>query len=586
MALDGAFLRHIKYEVKKQALDARVDKIFQPNKDEIVISLRCKSGTYKLLLSVRASSPRVHFTKHKIENPSVPPMLCMLFRKKLTSAKLIDVRQVGLERALFFDFLATDELGDKSKITIVSEIMGKYSNVILLDSSGKIIDALKRVDASTSSKRLVLPGIGYELPPKQDKLSLLDEDADIVDAMLKRKPGSTVEKAMLSCIQGISPIVCREAAYAVCGSKDIALGDLNIEQKESLKKTINSISKTVFEVSGNPIMIKDDNGKLIDFSFLPIKQYGESAKIISYESFSELLDEFYFEKDNQERMKTKYADLSRLLTTLLDRINKKIAIQKNEIEQSKKKEVLKLYGDLLKANLYKLSFGEDEVVVENFYDEYKPTKIKLDSRISPSQNVQKFYKEYTKSKHAIKLLNEQIELSKVERDYLEGVLDTLSRVQLEDEINEIRSELAEQGYIKSRSSRKSNVSKLKPMRFKSTEGFEILVGRNNIQNDKLTLKESKKTDIWFHVKDIPGSHVILVANGKEVGEQSLYDAAMIAAFYSKAGGSSGVPVDYTFVRYVSKPQGAKPGNVIYKNQKTLFVTPNKDYISNLSQNNK
>lgn len=584
MALDGAFLRHIKKEIEEKALNSRVDKIYQPNKDEIVLSLRSKTDVLKLLLSARANSPRIHFTNHKIENPKSPPMLCMLFRKKLSSAKLVAVRQIGLERALFLDFVATDELGDKVKFTIAIEIMGKYSNIILFDDNLRIIDSLKRVDASTSSKRIVLPGVKYELPPKQDKLCLIEnKSVDIIKTMEEKKGDSLLEKALLSTIQGVSPIVCREAAYLLSKKEILTVSSLDENLDTKLGAILDDLIKTVQDIKGKPIMLLNSAKGPLEFSFIDINQYEELASKKAYENFSELLDDFYFEKDLKERMKAKYSDLSKVLSNLHERVVKKIAIQKNEILLSKQKEESKLYGDIINANLYRLEKGQSLVELENFYDNNEPIKVKLDSRLTPAQNAQKYYKEYRKSKTAQKMLLEQIQKSQDEKEYIESVLDLLGRVKLLEEIEEIRKELCDQGYLKLRKSKKQSSKKLKPIEFCSSEGFKILVGRNNSQNDSLTLKESRKNDIWFHVKDMPGSHTVLVCDGNEADEKSLYEAAMIAAFYSKAGNSSGVAVDYTYIRNVSKPQGAKPGNVIYKNQKTLFVTPDKNYIKKLER---
>lgn len=583
MALDGVFLRHIKKEIEEKAVGCKVDKIYQPNKDEIIISFRGKTDTYKLLISSRASSPRIHFTNHKIENPKSPPMLCMLLRKKLSSSKLIGISQVNLERVLYLDFIATDELGDKVKLTLAVEIMGKYSNIILINQDEKIIDSLKRVDANTSSKRMILPGLKYDIPPPQDKISLLEHDSfEVIDLIKKRNNESPIDKAVLSCIQGLSPIVCREISYLISMNKNICFSDLEETSKKEFIKIISQLIKTIKETCGQPFMIKEKSLQLIDFSFINITQYEDCVETEKYESFSELLDNFYFKKDTQERMKAKYADLLKILLNILERISKKISIQTNEIKTSEDNEKLKVYADIINANLYKLKKGMNACILDNFYDaKSKPIEIKLDTLLSPSENAQKYYKEYKKSKTARRVLTDQIKIAETEKEYIESVLDSLSRVNTEEEIEEIRTELSLQGYLKLRKQKKSTVKKSQPLKFFSSDGLKILVGRNNSQNDYLTLKESNKNDLWFHVKDMPGSHTVLFTNGTQASETSISEAALISAFYSKASESSQVPVDYTHIRYVSKPSGSKPGRVIYKNQKTIFVKPDEKYILNL-----
>lgn len=575
MALDGIFLRHIKNELKNQALGGRVSQIYQPNKDELVIGLRTTQGNKKLLLSARANSPRVHFTEFAPENPSVPPMLCMLLRKRLGGGKLIDIRQPELERILFFDFEATNELGDKVILTVAVEIMGKYSNVIILDSESVIIDSLKRVDMTISSQRLVLPNLRYELPPAQGKLSLLVSTAqEVVQKVNGLEKEVSLSKGILSVVQGISPIVCRELECMVSNGEDVTNKNLTAEQTQLFINSLEKLISIVKDCSGTPNMVIGADSKPLDICFIPVTQYNGNATVSKLDSFSDLLDSFYQKRDSADRMKIKAHDLYKLLSNLTDRLFRKINIQQIDLEKCSNREQLRINGDLLQANIYKIQRGANFVEVENFYDENMSTiRIPLNPAISPSANAQKYYKDYRKAKTAQQILTVQIKKATEELEYLDTVLDSLTRAQSEKEIAQIRLELMEQGYIKQPKGKQKPPAALPPIEFTSTDGFKILVGRNNKQNDKLTLKNANKNDVWFHTKDIHGSHTIVVTDGKEISESAILQAAQIAAYHSKARESTQVPVDYTQVRYVSKPSGAKPGMVIYVNNKTVYVTP-------------
>lgn len=561
MALDGIFLRHVKDELQSNIINARVDKIYQPGKEEVVLSLRTRNDQLKLLLCVRADSSRVNITKQTIENPKVPPMLCMLLRKKLVGARLTDIKQDGLERVISLEFEAVNSLGDKEKLSLVAELMGKYSNVILLNKDGIIIDALKRVDDQMSSLRLVLPGIKYQAPPKQDKLCLLDCNAGILMDKLTHK-NHEISKSLLRTVQGVSPVVCREVEF---------LSNNPTSLEENLNKLINSAK----QINGKPYMVIDESGKPIEFSFMPIFQYDNLGKCYERESFSELLDEFFLVRDSVNRMRVRSQDLHRNLSNIKERLVKKINVQKQELLNSMDREDYKQFGDIINANLYRLKKGMNVAELENFYDDMKIIKIKLDPMLTPSQNSQLYYKKYRKASNAEKALKLQIDKAEVELNYIESVIEALTCAESNDDLDEIRTELFEQGYIKSSSAKKAKSEKLNfnPIEFTSSEGFKILVGRNNKQNDILTLKKSAKLDIWFHTKNIPGSHTVLVTDGKTPGEASILEAAAIAASHSKAKNSSNVAVDYTEIKNVKKPQGLKPGMVVYVKYKTLYVTP-------------
>ena len=579
MALDGAFLRHIKTEIEHTALGARVDKIYQPNREEMVLILRTRSEIFKLLISARANSARIQFTEAVPENPKQPPMLCMLLRKKLTGARLVSVRQPQLERMLCLDFDAVNELGDSVRLTLVSEIMGRYSNIIFVDGEGKIIDALKRVDAEMSSERLVLPGMAYQLPPPQNKLCLLETEPSRVIGALKSLPKNVeLSKGLLSVLQGVSPVVCRELQHrAGHGADHLSAKEMTGEQEERLLFFLKRLKETVENVQGRPFLVVGPDQKPRDFSFFRMEQYGSSAVVREAGSFSGLLDSFYGERDRIDRMRVKEQDLLRVLTTVSGRLSRKINAQRGELAQCADRDALRIAGDLINANLYRLERGMTSAQLENFYDESLPAvRIRLDPLLTPSQNAQKYYKEYRKARTAEEKLTGQIEQARQELAYLDTVLEELSRARTERDLEEIRQELREQGYIRPQRGKQRPLAASAPLEFSVPDGFRVLVGRNNRQNDRLTLKQADHNDIWFHTKNIPGSHTILVTDGREPTEAAVLAAAKLAAFHSRAKDSSRVPVDYTRVRHVSKPQGARPGMVIYVKYKTLYVTPEKE----------
>ncbi|MCQ2513884.1 MAG: NFACT family protein [Ruminococcus sp.] len=572
MALDGLFLRHIKNEIEKEALGARVSQIYQPNREELVFALRTFNGNKKLLMSARANSPRVNFCSKTPENPPQPPMFCMLLRKRIGGGKLVGIRQLDCDRVIFFDFDCINELGDNVRITVVCEIMGMYSNIIIVDSDGIIIDSLKRVDLTMSSKRLILPNIKYELPESQDKLNIIESMAEeVAETASGVMPETLLNKALLKTIQGVSPIICREIEYNVLeGATNQIEGILY----ERLVSQLSNLKRIAENCSGEPYIVYREDGKPMDFSFIPIEQYGGFVKVEKCGSFSELLDLFYETRDTRERMRVKSQSLIKMLNNTRERISRKLGKQQLELAQCENREELRICGDLLQANLYRAEKGKEYIEVENFYDEnYAVIRIRLNPAISPAANAQKYYKDYQKAKNAEKVLTEQIEKGKNELEYIESVLDTVNRAENEKELAQIREELTEQGYLHKQRGKQRPLAALPPIEFESSDGFKILVGRNNKQNDKLTLKTATKKDIWLHTKDIHGSHTIIISDGREVSDTAIYEAARIAAYHSKAQNSSQVPVDYTLVKYVSKPSGAKPGMVIYVNNKTVYVTP-------------
>ena len=575
MALDAATLELTARELKTVLADAKIAKLFEPTRDELVITLRTRTDTYALLLSARSGSARVCLTEETFENPETPPSFCMLMRKHLTGGKLLDVHMEPGDRIVYFDFQCTNEMGDLVRNTLCAELMGRYSNLVLVQN-GKIIDALKRVDAEMSSQRLVLPGLSYQLPPPQDKLCPLSATSQQVVGALQALPRDMeLSKGYLAVLQGVSPIVCRELAHQVGRGRELTVKTMDEEQYFRAGFFYQQLKDTIQAVSGKPFVAVSPQGKPMDFSFVEIHQYGTAAVVKQGESFSQLLDEFYRERDKQERMRVREQDLLRLLSTHSERLSRKIGIQRGELEQCAGREGLRVAGDLISANMYQMEKGLEAVDLPNFYEEGSPLlHIQLDPALTPSQNAQKYYKEYRKAKTAEEKLTEQIDLAGKELEYLESVLDALARAETERDLSEIRAELQEQGYLRKLRSKKDKPAGVSaPMEFTTSDGFTVLVGRNNRQNDKLTLKTANNNDIWFHTKNIPGSHTVLVTQGRQPTETAMVQAAQLAALHSRAKDSSQVPVDYTQIRHVSKPAGAKPGMVIYVQYKTVFVTP-------------
>lgn len=555
MALDGIFLYHLKNEIAQFAIDSRVDKIHQPSKDEIIINLRSRQGSKKLLLSCNADAARIHFTEFPPENPAKPPMFCLLLRKRLAGAWVTDIEQDNLERILKINFSGTDELGDKTNYSLIIEIMGKYSNIIFVGNDGKIIDSMKRVDENKSHIREVLPGVTYVAPPKQDKLNIFTDDIEkIREKIAQSRKG--MYKAVMEAIKGVSPIICREFEYGLT---------LDEFKKQAQNPT--------------PTVVFTDAPK--DFAFIDIKQYDNLATINHYDTFSQLLDYFYYERVRLMRIKARSADLFKTVTTLQERAVRKAINRTQELEDCKDKETYKLFGDLIAANMYRLEKGVPYYDLENYYDNNKIVRIPADIMLTPPQNSQKYYKEYRKKQVAESKLNEFINEANDEADYFESVIDSLSRAETDGEITAIKAELASQGYIKKGNDKKKEQKSLKPMHFKTRDGFDVYVGRNNIMNDKLTMKTAKNYDTWFHVQSAAGSHVICETSGNKISDGAIHDCAVIAAYFSKARESSNVAVDYTLVKNVRKPNGAKPGFVVYDPYKTEFATPTIDEVESL-----
>ncbi len=582
MALDGIFLGLVRQRLKTALIDARVDKIHQPSKDEIVISFRTRTSPHRVLFNVNASQARVHETFCEIDNPKTPPMFCMLLRKRLSSARLNDIRQDGCERILYFDFDTVNEMGDAVKLTLIAEIMGRHSNLILTDESGKVIDSIKRVGQDMSSVRPVLPGMTYSAVAREKRLSLFDFTKEEFFSHLESNNQKDLSKVLLHTFEGISAVMAREAVFYCAKTDSAVFAQLNDNQKDKLCFFFQNAADTVREGKNKLVVLKNRENQLKDFCFIDILQYGSLMVRKEFDDACELLDYFYSERDRLARTRQRADDLFRLLIRTSERINRRISNQMTELEGCGRQDEYKRIADLIISNIYMINKGDGEVMLTDYTLEDMPkVKVKLDKRLTPQQNAQKYYSEYKKCDTARKMLTRLIKEGKEELLYIDSVFDALTRAVSESDIAALREELCEQGYLRQPRGKTKPVKALAPIRFSTSGGFDILVGRNNRQNDKLTLKDSEKTDIWFHTKDIPGSHVILKTGGKQPSDKDMFEAACIAAFHSKAKGSSTVPVDCTEVKNVKKPGGAKPGMVIFANNKTLYVTPDKEMIERL-----
>lgn len=579
MALDGAFLFAVKNELSC-LIGGRIEKIHQPSREEIIISIRTRQGSKKLYISANAGSARVHITQKNVDNPQTPPMFCMLLRKRLGNGKLLNIRQDGLERILFFDFECVNELGDIVTITLACEIMGRCSNLIII-SDGKIVDSIKRVDSEMSRERMVLPNMTYSLPPKNDRLNFLKAEPQQIIQKLSENSQAELSKALIRVFEGISPVLAREWAF-FAGRGEYLDGSVS---GDKLDRLLFIIKRTREQLINNECCFTvaiTKEGLLKDFSFIRLSQFGNLMYTKEISSASELLDYFYFERDSAIRTKQRANDLFKLLVNLTERISRRISVQREELSACADRDYYKLCGDLISANMYRIKKGDSIASVENFYDESYPTvEIKLDVRKTPSQNAQYYYGEYKKSVTAEQKLTEQISKGEEELQYLDSVFDSLTRATSENDIIQLRLELREQGYIKSVNGKAKPPKALPPIEYRSTDGFTILVGRNNCQNDKLSLKFAEKSDIWLHTQNITGSHVIIVTEGATPPDSTLEQASVIASVNSKGCDSNLVPVDYCFAKYVKKPSGAKPGKVIFTNYKTVFVKPDTELEKSL-----
>jgi len=586
MAYDAGMLRFVIAELNAKLTNGKVDKIHQPSRDEVVFQIRCAGEEHRLAICAGGNGVRMNLTKLKTENPATPPMFCMMLRKHFQGARFAGAEQLGFERAAKLTFDTHDDLGFASKKHIICELMGRFSNIIITDEQNKIIGVLKSIDFTTSEKRQVLSGMQYELPPKQDKH---DPMSDEVDARFFNKLAAesdmnkSAEKFIISNFSGISPLIAREIVYRAAGKTDATLGEASRELTEKFFAVIDGIKN----LDGKPVVIKNHEGIPIEYAFTDIRQYGRDAVTEECESLGQLIDVYFGERSRDERVHKKMSDIFKLLSNAETRIIKKIGIQKEELAACDEGEKYKLWGDLITANIYRLSRGMEECTVPNYMSEdYSDITIPLDKRLTPSANAQRYYKRYNKSKAARVHLTEQLEAAQAELEYVYSVLDSLSRADSEKELAEIRAELYHSGYaskMKNYTEKKQSAPSI--AKYLTTDGHTVLCGRNNIANDYLTTKLADRGDWWFHVKNQPGSHVVLVNKEGEddPSGEAFTEAAEIAAYNSKARGGVMIPVDYTKVAKVKKPAGSKPGFVIYTTNWTAYVTPDEERINKMKQ---
>ena len=576
MPLDALCLSGVVHELQNALSGAKIDKIYQPGRDEVVLALRAPAGNVKLLLSANPSHPRAHLTQISRENPDKPPMFCMLLRKHLSGARLLELVQPPMERVVDLRLEALDELGDRVERRLVLEAMGRRSNLILLDGEGRIMDCLRRVDSDMSARRQVLPGLFYRLPPAQEKLDPSSLDRAALESALAAAPEeSQADKWLLDTFGGLSPLICRELAFRAGGATDARLHQMGEGGRSRLLDELEGLLRSVQENSFTPVMLEKE-GHPSDFTFQPISQYGPAVSCVPFPSFSALLDRFYEQLENQERVRQRGQDLIRSVTNARDRAARKIGLQEQELAATRDRERLRQFGDIITSNLHAMEKGMSRLTAADFYDPECPQiHIPLDPLLTPQQNAAKYYKEYNKAKTVESILTLQLEKGRRDLDYLNSVLEAIALAEGERDLQEIRQELTDTGYLRRPSKARDRGKRVasKPMEFRSSSGLRISVGKNNTQNDLLTTKQAFKSDLWFHTQKIHGSHVILWTEGGQPDLTSIQEAAQLAAWFSQGRASGKVAVDYTPVKYVKKPGGARPGMVVYTTYETAYVAP-------------
>ncbi|OUQ38999.1 NFACT RNA binding domain-containing protein [Faecalibacterium sp. An122] len=578
MALDAATLALTAAELGRVVTDAKIAKIFEPTRDELVLTLRTRTDTYSLLLSARSGSARVCLTDESFENPETPPSFCMLMRKHLTGGRLTAVRMEPGDRIVYFDFLCTNEMGDLVTNTLCAELMGRYSNLVLVQS-GKIIDALKRVDFEDSEIRQLLPGLAYTIPPKPARPDFLAASAASMVALACQKD-LPVASALSRTVAGVGPVVCREVAWRAFGPEELTACELDEGQRRRLLDAIEEL-KAEHAAGGAPCSVVSPEGKPLEFTFFRPQQYGAGYEIREWGSFCEMLEGYYAEKDRAERLRTKSKELHKAVHNMYERAVRKQAARKEELAASEKSEQLRLYGELLSANLYQAEKGMQSITVPNWYDEGKEVTIPLDVRYTPSQNAQNFFKAYKKKQTAARMLVELLSEGEKEIAYLETVLYEVESAPGEAALNEIRAELKSQGYLKYYKQRDKKQKPADYYRYVSSDGFEILVGRNNIQNERLTLHTARGKDLWFHTKNAPGSHTVVMSNGQDIPDRTREEAAQLAVLHSSQAKGVKVAVDYTEVKNIRKTGDLKPGMVLYEKYETAYITPDPSLMDKL-----
>ena len=571
MAFDAFYLKFTLDEIREKCLGGRVEKIFQPSRDSLIMLIKGTAGREKLLIVANPTAPRLHLTTASPENPPEPPMFCMLLRKHLSGARLAEISQPPMERLAVFTFDSTDEMGFPVQKRLVAELMGRTCNLYLLGPEGRILDCLRRIPLDENTKRAALPGLNYQEPEKVEKQNPLEFTN--YTALLTRPGADLLCDRLMGTLGGLSPLVCREAALQCAGDTDARIENQDVP---ALAANLQAYFREVL-TQPKPYFYAQADGTPKQFAFCPIREYGSCQQA---ESFSALLDSFYTLRDRRDAMRQKSQAIRKTVSNLCARLRRKLAVQEKELEATYDRERLRQLGDILTANIGRIKKGQTIAQCEDFYHEEMPIiDIPISPLLSPQQNAAKFYKDYTRMKNAEKELTHQIALGSEELSYLESVQEELNRADTDAELDEIRQELQAGGYVRQDGGRaKMKQKKLSPMRFESTDGFPIYVGRNNRQNDELTFRLARKDDIWCHASKVHGSHVIVSCGGKTPPDNTLTQAAQLAAYYAETTGGQNIPVDMTTVKQVKKVPSGKPGMVIYHTYKTVIVNPYKDIV--------
>lgn len=575
MPFDGAFTRSIIKELSS-LVNCKIEKIHQPSRDEIVLVFKKDRKAKKILLCANPSYPRVHLTEQVLENPQAPPTFCMILRKYLQDGIVTEVNQINFDRIIEIKVQSRDELGYFTDFYLVTEIMGKHSNIILLNNENRIVDAIKHIGSNINRYREVLPGCEYISPPTKDKLNPLNISQEVIRELFNDPTEGGIANLLTDKFLGISKPLAKEICGEFFGYKP---RELSTEARAAITTSFFHYLGKISAMDFKNVIFYDST-TMLDFYVMPLSQYS-SAMVEYYDSPGMLLDVYYSQKNLKDTLKQKFNDIFKLVSNLVERNSKKTHIHLSTLEDCKDYEQYKIYGDLIMANQYNLKVCPEEVELENFYSEdLSKVVIKLDTDLSATQNAQKYYKKYSKEKATIEVVTKQLKESQEEQLYLDSILYNLENATDIGTIGEIKSELSELGYIKKKGKAQKQQKTL-PYHYKSSDGYEIYVGKNNNQNDYLTTKFAVGSDVWLHTKNIPGSHVIIKSKNGGVSDTALLEASKLAAFYSKAKDSSNVPVDYTEKKNVKKPAGAKPGMVIYYTNKTIYVTPDEAFVKKL-----
>ena len=571
MPLDAITLQALTREMRDTLEGAKIDRVQQPEKDMLLLTLRTREGGRRLLISASVAGARVHYTAESFENPAEPPMFCMLLRKHLVGGRIQSVEQPEGERMLSIRLFSRDELGDESEKTLAVELIGRSANIVLVGADGRIIDCLRRMEYGGEGRGM-LPGLIYRLPPRQNKLSFFSCSEEELRFTIEHMEDGAFDKRLLDSFAGLSPLICRELAYRSRQDRELLL-----DNALALRETVSAgdFVPTLVSIDGAPR----------DFSFMAINQYGEGASCERFDSFCALLDAFYARRDRAESRRRRSRELMHTVKTVQERLNRKLAAQRKELQETAGREEIRRRAELITANIYRMKKGQRELVCENYFEEDCPEiRIPLDPLKTPQQNAAALYKDFNRKKAAEEHLTVLIEQGERQNEYLGAVVDEIERAESERDLNDIRRELVETGYLKKQRAAKNDRSKPQaPLRFLSSDGYEILVGRSNVQNDELTHKLARRTDLWLHAQKIHGSHVIIRTDGLEPPEATIAEAASLAAWYSQGREAGKIPVDITQVRFVRKPSGAMPGAVLYTDYTTLLAQPDESLAEKLKK---